>query len=504
MTKKLDWSKAEVQKISPTTKSILGMIANEHVNLQIAMAELVANSLDQLATNIEISYDEKRGEVSVKDDGNGCPITTREMLRLGESHSSTQRGKIGRYGVGFKDAVIHLGDKVEVHSLTRGGKQSSARADWQQMLKDGEWEAIFLDDSDQDEHGVTVIISDLRVDRLDEWEDVPDYIASLFSAAIDAGIFITVDEIRVESNEGPELDDLVEFRGEFEGKIFEGFCGILVDRRTAKSGWEIRWGHLTVDPSYQKEGFGNYSPQGFYGRLSLKDDINKWTLSRNKTRVQEVPALLKSEKIQAIIQPILEKLKQRGHTVQMKLNQKLAQVFCRKFLEAAKVKLTDETEETGRVRTGTKKGGKRGSALGGDGNRRRRKREQDEEAKLLEKLNRAKDIQILPHSSIEQYGIGYVDITEGGTIIKVFVEECSEFGEWIWKTPEGAPILDHYAVALLAQHFALVKEDLQLSFLSEIKLETTPLDTQRIARIWSFCIEASEFHSTGKIGIKAA
>jgi hypothetical protein len=496
----INWNHAKKIIIPPSTKAILAMIENEGMTLKKAISELIVNALDQNATNIELVYRNERVELS--DNGNGCPNLER-MLRLGESFSTNPHITVGRYGVGFKDAVIFFGDLVEVHSCTRNQQCSSARADWQEMIRLGDWTADFIDESDRIEHGVIITISRLRTERLDEWEEVPEYIASLFSAAIDAGVFITVDGIRVRSLAAPELEETIHFHGIYHGKRFEGFCGILIDRTTARSGWEIRWGPLTIDRGYQKDGFAHYSPQGFYGRLLLKDGEQRWTLSRNKTRVKELGSLLRDEQIQRIIKPILEKLKARGQTVVMKLNRQKLQQFCQKFLQRAKVRQLDELENTGADHTGGKiKGSRYGSNR--SGNKPRRKRQADDDASLRDKLNRANDIQILPHDSIEQYGLGYVDITENGTIIKVFIENCTPFGQWLWGTVDGAQVAQHYAVGLFAAHYALSKDQLEFDLALPVTVETTQKETQAIARIWSFCTQICEFHLSDETSAKVA
>jgi Histidine kinase-, DNA gyrase B-, and HSP90-like ATPase len=500
---RMNWDHAEKLTIPPSTKAITAMIHNEGMTLRKAISELIANALDQAATQIDINLEPYR--IGVNDNGNGCS-RLQDMLRLGESFGHG-RSSIGRYGVGFKDAVIFFGDRVEVHSLTREGKRSSARANWQEMIAGGDWEAKFINDSDRTESGVTIIISELRRERLADWDEVPEYISALFSAAIDVGVSICLDGIRIKAIPVPELEDEISFRGDFAGKKFDGFCGILRDRHNVRSGWEVRWGPLTICQGYQKDGFHNYSPQGFYGRLLLKDDREKWTLTRNKTVVTELGALLNSKEIQDIIRPILEKLKQRGQTLQMKLNQKIAQQFCQKFLQSVKVRPTNEQELQGLGDSGlggkmerkTKKnlGLKAGDKL-------RSKRKPDETAKLRERLERANDIQILPHDSIAQYGIGYVDITENGTIVKIFIEEETAFGQWLWTTAEGSPYLQHYAVGLFAQHVALNKEGTQMEFFSTINVETAQLESQRIAKVWAFCTLASNFHLFEKVSSKAA
>jgi hypothetical protein len=173
---------------------------------------------------------------------------------------------------------------------------------------------------------------------------VPLYIAELFSAAIDEGVEIKVDGKVVKANPQPLLDDARTFKGQCGDLKFEGICGILVDRRSAPSGWEIRYGHQTIITGYVKEGFGNYSPQGFYGRFRMIDveGKEKWHLTRNKADSEDLVQVMNCKDLQKIMKPILEKLKQRGETLHIKLNQDIVATVLTELLQTAKVKLSSK------------------------------------------------------------------------------------------------------------------------------------------------------------------
>src|SRR5215510_9625852 len=107
-----------IKLIPPSTKAIQGMIDAGSMSLRVALAELIANALDQDATLIEIKLDKKNRLFSISDNGNGCS-DLEMMIQIGSDPAERKKGSIGRFGVGFKDAVIWLGDQVSIDSMTR-------------------------------------------------------------------------------------------------------------------------------------------------------------------------------------------------------------------------------------------------------------------------------------------------------------------------------------------------------------------------------------------------
>jgi hypothetical protein len=119
--------------IPPSTSSIQAMIDAESMSLKKAVAELIANAIDQHAKNINLNLNRKTRQFIIGDDGNGPPKDLEAMMEIG-THISSKTDPIGRFGVGFKDAVIWLGDSVIVDALTKSGKKQSVSADWHNMM----------------------------------------------------------------------------------------------------------------------------------------------------------------------------------------------------------------------------------------------------------------------------------------------------------------------------------------------------------------------------------
>jgi hypothetical protein len=189
-----------VEEVPPATHQIQSMIDAGFMSLKISIQELVANAIDQDAEIINIS--KVRDEIIVEDNGNGCKRLS-AMIQIG-SHVSCRGNSVGRFGVGFKDAATWLAKRVRIESCTRGGKRECADADWLEMLAQKTWCVRFSDSSNKIGHGVKVILSGLRPNRVKSCDKVPSYVAELFSAAVDTGIRITVDGVLVRSLPQPE------------------------------------------------------------------------------------------------------------------------------------------------------------------------------------------------------------------------------------------------------------------------------------------------------------
>lgn len=98
------------------------------------LSELIDNSIDADAK--EISVHMTSSSICVEDDGKGCDDLS-AMLGMGR-HLKTGTTKIGRYGVGLKNAVIAFGDILSIESTASDGFQRKVSIDW---LKNSGWKA---------------------------------------------------------------------------------------------------------------------------------------------------------------------------------------------------------------------------------------------------------------------------------------------------------------------------------------------------------------------------
>jgi hypothetical protein len=443
--------------IPPSTESIKGMINAESMTLKKAIAELISNALDQDATQIDITLDKKGlGEFVISDNGKGCP-KLEDMVRIG-CHISSKSNPIGRYGVGFKDAVIWMGDTVVVDSMIKAKRKQSVHGDWQNMIAVKDWDFVFDDkESNRDTHGVTISVGLLRGKRFRAWPQVPAYISELFSAAIDLGVQITVDGKTVKSIPQPLLLDQAPFEGTYGGLRFSGIAGILADDRAAIPGWEIRYGVQTICIGHNKDGFGDYSIQGFYGRFYMIDGEQRWHLSRNKTDSEDLATVLNSPPMQEIIKPILEKLKARRQNIHIKLNQKSVQETLSNILINARIRLNEEETEL-RWPERTKRPTTKTDVLNPDdvGDRPEKqqpppqpKRMPDVDSEQKRRIKQAQKVDILAHNKPDTFGLFNVTVSRDGRFIKIYIDESTKIGQTLWLNHD---LLLHYGVMTLAAY----------------------------------------------------
>jgi Histidine kinase-, DNA gyrase B-, and HSP90-like ATPase len=480
--------------VPPSTGEIKAMIHATSMDLKTCVAELIANSIDQDPTEIALSLDRKKPAFTISDNGNGCPALEK-MIRIG-THVPSKKDTIGRFGVGFKDAVIWLGDYVTIDSMTRKGKKQMAIADWQEMISLDSWNVGFRNDSAREMHGVTVEVTDLRGHRFRAWNQVSRYVAELFSAAIDAGITIAVDGKTVQSIPQPLLTDAVEFEGTFGGLGFKGVAGILVDKKSGVSGWEIRYSPQTICLGYAKAGFGTYSSQGFYGRFYMVDADKKWKLNRNKTASDDLEDVLNCEYMQSVIRPILEKIKARGESLAIQLNQLQVQTYLTNLLERAKVTITEEDEPCGQRGRTHRPGPGPSPNPGPNGllTNTRKKRVHDPLSKTKEKIKQAQTLHIFPHMEPQNRGLGYVEVVDQGKAIKIYIDASTAAGKSIWAT---RIILLHHAIMYLGIYFGL-----QVDILGQLRLpigDVSSRDEVKIAQSTLYLFEhvdLNEFESS--------
>ncbi len=113
---------------APTDRGIVGDVIAQFADLYAFYRELIQNSIDAGSpdVHIEIQYDdaEQRVRVSVRDRGQGMSRETIEnqLLVLFRSTKEKERGKIGKFGVGFA-SVLSPNPEVVVVSSARDGKR---------------------------------------------------------------------------------------------------------------------------------------------------------------------------------------------------------------------------------------------------------------------------------------------------------------------------------------------------------------------------------------------
>ena len=115
-------------------------------NTATALAELIDNSFEAGATNVEVlckdriaqaesNIVEQIGEIAVVDNGSGMPVDELwDSLRLGVGTRAARRG-IGRFGMGLPYASISQCSRVDVYSWQEAGNVMATRLDLDEIKR---------------------------------------------------------------------------------------------------------------------------------------------------------------------------------------------------------------------------------------------------------------------------------------------------------------------------------------------------------------------------------
>jgi hypothetical protein len=111
-------------RLTPTPH-LLETIENQ-LEPKEAVSELIDNSIDAGATEVEVIFDKENFTIS----DNGAGVSDMNApFRLGSSLSEGSKGKIGRYGYGGKAGLLHFGRKIALHTV-HGGEYRKFTADF--------------------------------------------------------------------------------------------------------------------------------------------------------------------------------------------------------------------------------------------------------------------------------------------------------------------------------------------------------------------------------------
>jgi hypothetical protein len=109
-----------------------------------------------------------------------------------------------------------------------------------------------------------------------------------------------------------------------------------------------------------------------------------------------------------------------------------------------------------------------------------------QQSKIKKRMNKAMVLEVRPHETPAEYGLGYVSVTEEGTRITVFFDNSTPVAEAIWK---DEPLLLYHAIALLAHYFTF-GDDNPSWVGRQMKLwEDEQDDCRKAAKVWLFLLK---------------
>jgi hypothetical protein len=273
----LDEQEIDLGQIPP---SILVSMRSNPCNWSTVIGELVDNSLDAGATRVDIEFNGK--SMMVSDDGSGCD-NIEKMLTIG-AHYKQSSTKLGRYGVGLKDAACWLWGRLKIRT-TKNARLHKADVDWEALSRSKSWKITTPMPTEASGQGTQLVFNDVTR-KLPDFESLAATLGYMFAPAILHGRQIRIFRQRkppicVRPWQLPDLTQQVNDRFEVNGKRVHLVAGIVpMDAVNDKNGFNVCHAHRMIcNTSF---GSGGYSTSRICGVLTLDSE---WMLSRNKTEL---------------------------------------------------------------------------------------------------------------------------------------------------------------------------------------------------------------------------
>lgn len=271
-------------KITPET-AILQALRNQSLSYKAILGELIDNSFDAGATRIRIEVVGK--DLVVEDDGDGCADLA-SMVTLGK-HIKQAGTRLGRYGVGLKDAALWLGGPTRIRSV-HGGIVRNVFIDWDH-LHDWEIPDPTEIEASPGERGTRITFHGIthRFPDGERYSELVGDISYLFTPALKSGKQIVFkgknkQPITATRFELPRLEHIVDTDIVVDGKRAHVHVGVVPDG-DANPRPGIAYTHgfrVIMGGGSTALGCGGKSPARISGWVSLDSG---WRLNKNKDGV---------------------------------------------------------------------------------------------------------------------------------------------------------------------------------------------------------------------------
>lgn len=250
------------------------------------IGELIDNSFDVNANRIDITVEGRT--LSVSDNGNGCD-DLEKMLTLGR-HSRTPTTRLGRYGVGFKDAAWWVGGPTWISTVSDRQVRHSI-LNWDAMTT---WHAPrpLVSSAQAGEVGTTIKFTEMSRDRRfpdgQRLVDMLEEIAFIYTPAIKQGRQIWFrkrgdrEAKLLKRFELPSMTDVIDTTIKVDGRTARVHVGVVpdgVDNPRPGISYTHEW--RVIIPACAL-GCNGHDSSRIAGWVVLDDG---WQLSRNKDDV---------------------------------------------------------------------------------------------------------------------------------------------------------------------------------------------------------------------------
>ncbi|MEI6035495.1 MAG: ATP-binding protein [Verrucomicrobiae bacterium] len=260
----------------------INRIRQQRFPLQSALLEMIDNALDAGATTITIR--EKNDNLFIEDNGHGFEDVS-AAFDIGESG---KEGKLGRYGVGLKDASVKYSTETTISSRGR-----MATCSWDDALETGY--ANIVSEDRQEQQTTEIIWWGFR--NLYGYPIATDEIRRCYAKSLSNGVTIEINGSELDPLPLPAFSENLSQEFNYEGKTVELTGGIFPHgdaHRRAWAGYNIYYNGRLIGPGrVMTHGTGDIGCSNFSFMVHLKDGPeSKWALATNKDEVPGSDELL--------------------------------------------------------------------------------------------------------------------------------------------------------------------------------------------------------------------
>jgi hypothetical protein len=387
--------------LTPESNMVLAL-CEANLHWRTALGELIDNAFDAGATNVSIAIEGKgaSSKFVIRDNGSGC----KNLVVLFKPGARDQQAttRLGRWGVGAKDAMLCIGGAKSTVRATsvHGGIHRSAQVNWDLLVKSGNWKAQGSAPQSRtaaaDERGTTIVVTPVakQIPEGKRWEALLDDLGYQYSPAIKRGMQITITRGKgvpepIKRYESPPLEPgHIDVQIEVGGKKARVYFGIVQQSAPNKrAGITYTHDFRVIIPA------SGYGCGGFdYTRVAGIVDLDEsWVLTKNKDGISShVDDLF--EEVFRVCRPLLQKAEVIGQKLESAaFDNDVERSVNESIFGREKAKREDGNEHGTRTPTG--KGGKHKRA------------EQTQDGDTFARLKRSSSLRII-YSDEESEAIG--------------------------------------------------------------------------------------------------
>lgn len=290
-----------------------------HLSWFEGFCEHIDNSCDFGASKITITFGEDM--VSVEDDGEGCEDLS--CLIAPGRHGMPRRNKrarIGRYGVGMKDADMRFANELSIRSRCEGVEYRASIL-YQDMIDADSWKVEGEDpEPSTGPSGLKITLRQLLLKKRPDYNNLLESLGSIYGPGINQGEIqiilntpkkkgLHVKAVTIPLSE--RRDATVEISHRKKIEMYAGFISNQENR--SKQGVWIAYGFRVVLEK-QSLGLGDKPTPGLYIFCQLSGD---WSLGRHKDSLDENERDLIASAIRKEFGTLIYMAQSRGEDVEL-------------------------------------------------------------------------------------------------------------------------------------------------------------------------------------------